>query len=50
MSNSFFDQDFFAWAIKQARLLRAGKLSDADIEHIADVIRPSPAVFCISAL
>jgi hypothetical protein len=38
MSNSFFDQDFFAWAIKQARLLHAGKLSDADIEPIAEKI------------
>jgi hypothetical protein len=38
VSNSFFDEDFFAWAIKQARLLRAGKLSGADIEPIAEKI------------
>jgi hypothetical protein len=38
MSNTLYDQDFFAWANEQARLLRAGKLSDADIEHIAEEI------------
>ena len=29
------DLDFFAWANEQAGLLRAGRLSEADIEHIA---------------
>ena len=38
MSNSLYDQDFFAWANHQARLLRAGKLSEADIDHIAEEI------------
>jgi hypothetical protein len=38
MSNSLYDQDFFAWANQQARLLRAGKLAEADIDHIAEEI------------
>jgi hypothetical protein len=38
MSNTLYDQDFFAWANEQARLLRAGKLSEADIDHIAEEI------------
>lgn len=38
MSNSLYDQDFFAWANEQAQLLRAGKLSEADIDHIAEEI------------
>jgi hypothetical protein len=39
MSNStLYDQDFYAWANEQAALLRAGKLTQADIEHIAEEI------------
>ena len=39
MSNStLYDQDFYAWASEQARLLRTGKVSEADIEHIAEEI------------
>jgi hypothetical protein len=38
MSNSLYDQDFYAWANDQARLLRAGKLSEADVDHIAEEI------------
>jgi len=38
MSNSLYDQDFYAWANEQARLLRAGNLSEADIDHIAEEI------------
>jgi hypothetical protein len=33
-----YDHDFFAWANEQAALLRAGKLAQADIEHIAEEI------------
>src|SRR5260221_9272 len=33
-----YEQDFYAWANEQATLLRAGKLSAADIENIADEI------------
>ncbi len=32
------DQDVAAWAAEQAALLRAGKFSELDIEHIADEI------------
>jgi len=32
------DQDFYAWSQEQAQLLRAGRLSEADIEHIAEEI------------
>jgi len=38
MSNTLYDQDFYAWANQQAELLRAGKLSEADLEHIAEEI------------
>ncbi len=33
-----YDRDFFAWSREQAELLRAGKLEQADIEHIAEEI------------
>jgi hypothetical protein len=33
-----YDRDFYAWANEQADLLRAGRLSEADIEHIAEEI------------
>lgn len=36
--SSLYDNDFYAWANEQAALLRSGKLSDADIEHIAEEI------------
>jgi hypothetical protein len=35
---SLYDQDFYAWANEQAALLRAGNLSAADIENIAEEI------------
>jgi len=39
MSNStLYDHDFYAWSQEQAKLLRAGKLSEADLEHIAEEI------------
>jgi hypothetical protein len=39
MSNStLYEQDFYAWANEQAALLRAGRLSEADIEHVAEEI------------
>src|SRR5271156_2797751 len=39
MSNQpLYDQDFYGWANEQAGLLRAGRLSEADIEHIAEEI------------
>ena len=33
-----YEQDFYAWANRQAALLRAGRLSEADIENIAEEI------------
>ena len=39
MSNrQLHDEDFYAWANGQAGLLRAGRLSEADIEPIAEPI------------
>ena len=35
---SLYETDFYAWANEQASLLRAGKLSGADIQHIAEEI------------
>ena len=31
-----YETDFYAWANEQAALLRAGKLAEADIAHIAE--------------
>lgn len=36
--STLYDSDFYAWANEQAALLRAGKLSAADIENIAEEI------------
>ncbi len=33
-----YERDFYAWTVHNAQLLRAGKLSEADIEHIAEEI------------
>jgi hypothetical protein len=33
-----YEQDAYGWAIHQARLLRAGQLSDIDIDNIAEEI------------
>ena len=33
-----YDRDFHAWTIEQAALLRAGRLSEADVQHIAEEI------------
>ena len=35
---TLYDTDFYAWANEQAALLRAGRLSEADIENIAEEI------------
>jgi len=37
-ADSAYDVDFCAWAADQARLLRAGRLAEADIAHIAEEI------------
>ena len=36
--NTVYELDFHAWADEQATLLRAGRLSDIDAEHIAEEI------------
>ncbi len=36
--SDLYDRDFFAWANQQAALLRAGRLSDADVANIAEEI------------
>jgi hypothetical protein len=33
-----YDEDFYAWTVEQARLLRTGELSALDIENIAEEI------------
>ena len=36
--SQLYESDFYAWANEQAALLRQGKLSEADIQHIAEEI------------
>ena len=31
-----YNQDFYAWAMQNAQLLRQGRLSEIDVEHIAE--------------
>jgi Domain of unknown function DUF29 len=38
VKSPLYERDFFAWSRQQAELLRAGKLAEADIEHIAEEI------------
>jgi hypothetical protein len=38
MPESDYNRDFYGWTSEQAALLRAGKFSMADIEHIAEEI------------
>ena len=39
MSNStLYESDFYAWTTEQAGLLRAGRLSEVDLEHLAEEI------------
>ncbi len=33
-----YEQDFFEWTVRNAELLRAGRFTEADIEHIAEEI------------
>lgn len=35
-SAQLYDTDFSAWAMRNAELLRAGRLSEADIDHISE--------------
>jgi hypothetical protein len=38
VKSPLYDSDFYAWSREQAELLRAGRLAEADIEHIAEEI------------
>ena len=38
VKSPLYDSDFYAWSRQQTELLRAGKLTQADIEHIAEEI------------
>ncbi len=38
IAKELYEKDFFEWAMKNAELLRAGRLEDADLEHIAEEI------------
>lgn len=38
MNTTLYEQDFHAWANQQAELLRAGRLTEADIVNIAEEI------------
>lgn len=37
-ATDLYEQDFFEWTRRNAALLRAGRLEDADLEHIAQEI------------
>ena len=37
-AKELYDQDFFEWTLRNAELLRAGRLEEADLEHIAEEI------------
>jgi hypothetical protein len=34
MSVNLHDQDFYAWTLRQAELLKAGRLAELDVEHL----------------
>ncbi|WP_299437029.1 DUF29 domain-containing protein [uncultured Rhodospira sp.] len=36
--STLYDQDFHAWTQEQAALLRAGRLAEADVAHLAEEI------------
>ena len=36
--NTLYDRDFYAWTAEQAGLLRAGRLAEVDLEHVAEEI------------
>lgn len=35
-SANLYEQDFYAWTMKNAQLLRQGKLTEIDVEHVAE--------------
>lgn len=38
VKSPLYDRDFYAWSREQVELLRAGRVAEADIEHIAEEI------------
>ncbi len=38
MAKDLYDQDFVQWTTRNAELLRAGRVQEADLEHIAEEI------------
>ena len=36
--NARYDQDFYAWSRAQAELLRSGRVSELDLEHLTDEV------------
>lgn len=38
MSTNLYHTDFYAWTQEQSALIRAGKLADIDLEHLAEEI------------
>jgi hypothetical protein len=34
----FYEEDFYEWTVRNAELLRSGRVSEADLEHIAEEI------------
>ena len=38
VAKDLYDRDFVEWTVRNAELLRAGRLDEADIEHIAEEI------------
>lgn len=37
-AKELYEQDIFLWTVRNAELLRAGRLEEADLEHIAEEI------------
>jgi hypothetical protein len=37
-ARDLYERDFYEWAVRNAELLRSGRLEEADIEHIAEEI------------
>jgi len=37
-SAELYDEDFYQWTVRNAELLRAGRVSEADLAHIAEEI------------
>ena len=38
-TEALYDQDFYAWSRAQAELLRSGRVSELDLEHLTDGVK-----------